>query len=337
MASWHLLTHPSFPRWLAFGVIQPFNFVAEGFVLLAGTSIGLQIARNRFAPRRMWRRAGVILLIHYGLVAFVVLLATAERSLGLAVQVASMPKSVWSILDLNYQPYLADILSVFVFFFAVTPIFEFIYRTFGARILIGVSVLLFFTARVFPLNAAGAFVFNSWQVFFVAGMLFGATYERQIVRLQSASRRTLVIWVVLFALACTVRVTIGGRDGAVLAGWQSYLAFNRNPLTVARIAYIGSEMVVIALFTLRWWHRLAESFFVQGIAALGRHSLEVFACSVVLDYLLKAFCTRFALAFPTNLIVWLFELVILFGLVYVLDGWNVGRPLRVRSSELAVN
>jgi len=40
MVSWHLLTHPSFPRWLAFGVIQPFNFVAEGFVLLAGASVG---------------------------------------------------------------------------------------------------------------------------------------------------------------------------------------------------------------------------------------------------------------------------------------------------------
>src|SRR5256885_14174401 len=77
MVSWTLLTHPSFPRWLAFGVIQPFNFVAEGFVLLAGTAVGLNVARKRSVPSRHLQRAGAILGVHYGLVGFVLALAAA--------------------------------------------------------------------------------------------------------------------------------------------------------------------------------------------------------------------------------------------------------------------
>jgi len=50
------------------------------------------------------------------------------------------------------------------------------------------------------------------------------------------------------------------------------------------------------------WDAISRWFIVARIAALGRHSLEVFVCSVVLDYLLKAGCTAIGVAFPTNLV-----------------------------------
>src|SRR5438876_10439027 len=91
MASWHLLTHPSFPRWLAFAVIQPFNFVAEGFVLLAGAAVGLKIVRNRSIASAQFRRAGQVLAVHYALVAFVVLLAVVETKVGVTTQLSLLP------------------------------------------------------------------------------------------------------------------------------------------------------------------------------------------------------------------------------------------------------
>jgi hypothetical protein len=338
MVSWHLLTHPSFPRWLAFGVIQPFNFVAEGFVLLAGTAVGFKIARKRSEPTELLRRAGAILLVHYALIAFVVGLAAAERRLGVAVQVNPMPQNLWSVLSLSYQPYLADVLSVFVFLFAATPIFQFVYDRLGAWAVAALSAVVFFTASVVPLNEAGAFVFNSWQIFFVAGLLFGANYNAQMITLKNASERWLYLWVAAFALACVVRF-VGGPDGSSLSGWHSYLAFNRKPLTVARVVYIGLEMVVIALLTVRWWETISESFVVRRIAALGRYSLQVFVCSVVLDYVLKAACTALALAFPANALLWVIEMGVLFVLVDALDARTVGRSrqLSVGGSELAMN
>jgi len=338
MVSWHLLTHPSFPRWLAFGVIQPFNFVAEGFVLLAGASVGLKIAQHRSAPSLLFRRAGAMLAVHYALVLFVVLLSVGERTLGLPNQLPAMPGSFWAVVTLRYQPYLADVLSVFVFLFAAAPIFQFVYQRLGAIGLVTLSGLLFISASVFPLNGGGAFVFNSWQVFFVAGMLFGANYVSQMASWKRVSTGSVVALILLFAAACVVRAAIAGPDGAQLPGWRAYMMFDRKPLTVARVVYIGLEMMVIAVVTVKWWDAICRWFIVARIATLGRHSLEVFVCSVVLDYLLKAACTAVGIAFPANLLVWLGELVLLFVLADVLSGRVARRrQLPVVVSELATN
>ena len=337
MVSWHLLTHPSFPRLLAFAVIQPFNFVAEGFVLLAGAAVGLKIAGKRSRPSTLFRRAGAMLAAHYALVVFVLVLSAGERVMGWTVQMTATPQSIWDVATLSYQPYLADVLSVFVFLFAAAALFQLVYQRFGAIGLGTTSAAIFFTASTFPLNTGGAFDFNSWQVFFVAGMLFGANYESLIAGLRNASNRSIVICVLLFAGACFVRALIG-PDGAQLAGWRGYLTFSRKPLTVARVVYIGLEMMVIALLTVKWWDAISKSFIVRQIVALGRYSLPVFMCSVVLDYLLKAACTELGLSFPINLVVWLVELVLLFVLADLLDGRTAARRQpSVAASELVAS
>ena len=338
MASWHLLTHPSFPRWLAFSVIQPFNFVAEGFVLLAGAAVGLKIASGRFSSARMVRRAGELLVLHYALVLFVVTLAAAEIKFGGTAQRTPLPPDTWAVLSLRYQPYLADILTVFVFLFAAAPLFQLAYSRFGPRAVGLISAVLFATASALPINAHGAFVFNSWQVFFVAGMLFGASADRGMRYLQNASPKAICMWVVAFVTACVVRFALGGRDGTQLSGWQAVLAFNRNPLTIARVIYIGLEMMVIALLTARWWIRIGDSRPVAAVATLGRYSLTVFVSSVVLDYLLKALCSELPIAFPANLVVWALELTVLFAVAGALTVRDERRSaFRVGRSELAVN
>ncbi len=338
MVSWHLLTHPSFPRALAFAVIQPFNFVAEGFVLLAGTAIGLKIARKRAEPLQLLRRAGSLLATHYALVAFVVLLAVAERKFGFTVQLSAMPRSVWDVVRLTYQPYLADVLSVFVFLFAAAPVFQFVYGRAGSRGLAATSVLIFLTASMVPINAGGAFDFNTWQLVFAAGMLFGVNYTTFIANWKAHSTRLIAVFAIVFVGAFLVRAFIAGPDGTQLSGWRAYLSFSRKPISVPRLVYIGSEMMVIALLTVRWWERISASIVVRKIVTLGRASLPAFACSVVLDYLLKAVCTELRLSFPVNLVVWLVEVALLLVLADVLNGRDSTKRVRsVARSELAVN
>jgi hypothetical protein len=311
--------------------------VAEGFVLLAGLAVGLKIRENRSRPSMLFRRAGAMLAVHYALVLFVLVFSAGERVMGWTVQASATPRNIWEVATLSYQPYLADVLSVFVFLFAAAPLFQLVYQRFGAIGLGATSAVIFFTASTFPLNTGGAFDFNSWQVVFLGGMLFGANYESLIARLKNTSNRAIMIWALLLVGAGLVRALIG-PDGAPLPGWRGYLMFSRKPLTVARIVYIGLEMMVIALLTVKWWDAISKSFIVRQIAALGRYSLPVFVSSVVLDYLLKAACTELRLSFPTNLVVWLVELTLLFMLADVLDGRTAARRRpSVAASELVTN
>jgi hypothetical protein len=339
MVSWHLLTHPSFPRALAFAVIQPFNFVAEGFVLLAGAAVGLKIVQQRYAPSPLLRRVGVLLTTHYALVSFVVLLAVVESKLGLTVQANAVAASVWNVINFSYQPYLADVLSVFVFLFAATPVFQLVYDRLGPRWLAGVSVAVFLTSSMFVVNAGGAFDFNTWQLVFVAGILFGVNYRAQMASWKNNSTRWIVIAAVVFAAAFVVRVFIAGPDGSHLSGWRAYLTFSRKPLTVARLVYIGSEMMVIGLLTVRWWEQISTFSIVARIVMLGRSSLVVFTCSVVLDYVLKAVCTNLRLSFPMNIAVWMFELAVLFAVADVLNGRALQKRNRAAAtaSQFAIN
>ena len=120
MVSWHLLTHRSYPRGLAFCVIQGFNFVAEGFVFLAGASIGLVAARPgaaRDLDARCLRRAVRLLLAHYAVVTALAIPALVDH-----VGTDRVVATAREILTLQYQPYLGDVLTVFVFLFALTPL-----------------------------------------------------------------------------------------------------------------------------------------------------------------------------------------------------------------------
>jgi hypothetical protein len=331
MVSWHLLTHPSFPRWLAFLVIQPFNFVAEGFVLLAGTGVGLHMSTRPSPALRFIRRAASLLLVNYVLVIFIILIAAAGHRFGLNIQPATIEPSWWNVVTLRYQPYLGDVLTVFVFLFASVPLFQLVYRWGGGIALAALSAALFLSARVFPLNAYGAFVYNSWQIFFVAGMLLGLNYDNRIRAWSKTSVASIAGWVLLFALLAGVRAFVVGPDDTQLPGWQSILMFSRKPLTPARIVYIGVEMFLIALVTVKWWDKISSTWIVNAIARFGPWSLEVFVVSVVLDYVLKALCTGFGVGFPVNLFAWLGELLLLYGLTFVLASRAATRrqpPLR---------
>lgn len=194
MALWHMLSHPSFPRWFSFPLIQGLNFVAEGFVLVSGLCVGMAFSRHSVGSLRIGhylRRALVILVIHY-LVVMVLLAGAWAKVIQIPYVAAdflqkSLGEHLWAVATLNEQFYLADILSVFFFLFLTTPIWLFLLQKAGPGGLWGISLLLYLGTislawfspdwhRRLEINSAGAFDWNSWQFVYVTGIILGAWY-----------------------------------------------------------------------------------------------------------------------------------------------------------------
>lgn len=344
MVSWHILADPSFPKWLSFSIIQPFNFVAEGFVLLAGLSVGMVGSRGPSTSSRTLRylrRACQILIVHYAMVAVLV----AACGLGFVSMIRpSVPSNgvVGAIARLEFQPYLADVLTVFVFLFSATPLFLWIERRFGLILLFVASLCIYVTANlvhsipalrfwiVLEPNRHGAFDFGSWQLVYVVGLLVG----RRLVSIQSAVKNN-------FRMAFSATLTLFFAAGAFrlvadLGGWgigsQLRAAlFERHPLGPARLVYILLQLAVIGILTVRFWPSLENSRITRGLMLFGRSSLAIFAVSVFADYFLRTAIARMSLTFPANISCWLLELAALLVLAELFVRWKRLRAARAYS------
>ncbi len=320
MVSWHLLTDPSYPTWFSFGVIQTFNFVAEGFVLVAGLVIGLGAAKYAQRSVRVThylRRAIQLLLLHYAVVVALGLIFNAPGS----EETATGPDWVRAVFLMEYQPYLGDILSVFVFLFAATPIFLGVQRAFGRGALLALSMAVYLAGNLatdgrfswaasLELNRHGAFDFNTWQLVFVLGLLLGGRFEAITAWGQKNFRLCMAACLGGFALVFAYRLAVlSGRIPSDTL--PQSLDFSRHPLSIARLGYVGLQMALIGLLTVRFWDRLVDWSVVRWIVMFGRRSLTVFVVSVLLDYALKAAILKTDLGFPANLTIWAAELAAL--------------------------
>lgn len=341
MVSWHILADPSFPKWLSFSIIQPFNFVAEGFVLLAGLSVGIAGCRRPSTSTRSLRylrRACQILILHYAMVAVLV----AAFGLGLVSLIRpSAPSSgvVGAIARLEFQPYLADVLTVFVFLFAATPVFLWIERRFGLTPLFVVSLCVYVMANavhgipalrfwiVLEPNRQGAFDFGSWQLVYVVGMLVGQRLESIQNAVKNNFGMALAATLALFFAAGAFRLVAELR-GWGIGGQLRAALFERHPLGPARLVYILLQLAVIGILTVRFWPSLENSRIARGLMLFGRSSLAIFAVSVFADYFLRTAIARMSLAFPANIGCWLLELAALLVLAELFVRWKRFRAAR---------
>jgi len=325
MVSWHILDNPSIPTWLSFGIIQSFNFVAEGFILLAGAAVGIVAARapgGRPPAARFLHRAVQLLLVHY-IMAVVLLVGFHAPNAWTSTPDGPFWKVAWSILALEYQPPLGDILSVFVFLFAATPVFLAIQRRFGSRVLFAASLALYVASNLAPqlvsakwlaaveLNHFGAFDFNTWQLVFVCGILFGQHREPIMARAGGRFWTWLAISLLAFAAVSGYRLQVETHEG-----WSDrlpeVLLFSRHPLSPARLVYTAMQMLLIGLITVRFWNRFADTWPARTVVLFGQHSLTVFVASVFLDYLLKAAIGGLGDQLPIGLAAWAIEVTALY-------------------------
>lgn len=223
MVSWHILTDASFPKWFSFPVIQTFNFVAEGFVLLAGMSVGMSFCCPA-KSFRYWRRASNILALHYAMVAALMVLLEGGAITSLKPTPPLNDGKLGHVLALRYQPYLADVLTIFVFLFLLTPLLIWIRRRLGKGELLAISLVTYISANMAPVvgrfadlanldpNSHGAFDVGSWQLVYVLGLLLGermyafeSLVGRRYRRLITFLLATLVVAAV-FRFACELGI-----------------------------------------------------------------------------------------------------------------------------------
>lgn len=279
--------------------IQNLGFVsaAEGFVFISGLVsawvYGQILAKQGEANlrRRAWHRARDLYLTHL----FLYTLALLGGLWG-GQQIASRFPDFWTGwwygALLIYQPRVFTILPMYVVFLLLTPLL--IKQMARGRTLpiCSASIALWLAAQWGigspehnpPWLQLGVFDILAWQLLFVAGACFG--YRKVGARASPipASRLLLVFSVVLAAVLFLVRhkvVFVGSLKlvdtQTALGTWKSII----HPLRLINFAAFAYILWYLPRSIDEKLHGLSAFRFLRY---LGRHSLQVFAWSILVSY-----------------------------------------------------
>lgn len=273
---------------------------AEGFVFLSGFVAGLTYTRLCFEQvgavmrRRALRRARTIYLYHAAtfLVLFFTLRACVrdENYWQTWSRLLQMPiwKACLMALTFLYQPKFLDVLPMYTVFVILTPWLVKGFRKGRGGAILGASLMLWtlaqFGLRGAPLSVAGGYppiylgdfdVF-AWQVLFVSGAYCG---YRNFFRPGEKPRfhrgllfyASLVVAVGLFLFRH--QILVNERLSQAAQGMADKRTFG-----ILR----GLNFAALALLVTVWFRRIGAGFPINGLAYLGKHSLQVFAFQTVL-------------------------------------------------------
>ena len=278
-----------------------FFTAALGFVFLSGLVAGTVYERHRVlhGSRSMVRRVGrrirdlyvTQMLIFLILVAVLMLHLRGDWRWHLEL-VSNHP---WKGLAfgsfLLYEPSYLGILPMYCFFLLLTPPVLWLFRKGHARYVVAASALLWMVSGLvigIPENPSGADfgAFNplSYQFLFVVGLAFG-TGELSFQRLSSVRRRWLIGSCLVVAGTCFLlrqQYAFGGPFHGFLnrfADWFS--AVELGPVRLFSFAAFGVGLYWICR-KIRW--EAVDSHAFRWLAFVGRHSLPVFAWSILMTY-----------------------------------------------------
>jgi hypothetical protein len=287
---------------------QCFGFVssAEGFVFLSGLVSAWVYGRvllkqgAAILRHRTLQRARNIYLAHL-LIFTIALLAGHFGGRQIAGPFASLWTAWWHGALLIYQPPLFGILPMYIVFLLFTALMLNQLERGRVWLVLGSSVTLWLAAQwgigSAPLNPhwlqLGFFNILAWQLLFVAGAFFGYRKAAGLPSPVPASRLLLGVCIALVAILFVLRhqhLLLGVRLIHIHTALDSWRATNHplRLLNFAAFAYIlwslpGSIDNV-----------LNASSVCRFLRFLGRHSLQVFAWSVLLAYTASSFKTSWA-------------------------------------------
>lgn len=272
---------------------------SEQFVFLSGLGLGsvfaLKTARDGFAAsfhdlmRRVRRLYAIQLLVVAGLAAVVFLVAPW---LGLADQAADLGwshaaeaplRAAFGFLLMLYQPEFTGILPVFVWCMLLLPLFAALAARIGAWALLP-SVMLWLGVQLFGWNLPGLggtdLEFNplAWQLLFVTGAWCGRSAllggglprDRRLTALSAA--------IVLAGFAIRLAEHLGLDQGLA-----QDLLYGKEHLAWPRLLHALSLAWLVAAIVprdARWMHGRVT----DALAAMGRHSLGVFAIGLFVSW-----------------------------------------------------
>jgi hypothetical protein len=281
----------------------PFGFftAALGFVFLSGLVAGLVYERHCLAygtrpmVRRILRRIRDLYVTQVAV--FLVLAAALLVGLGNVARwhLDLMSESPWRGLAfgslLLYEPGYLGILPMYCLFLLLTPIVLWQFRKGHSPHVLIASALLWITSGLamgVPANPDGvdfgAFSPLGYQLPFLVGLAFG-TGELSIERLPSVTRKWLfsssfVVGTAFFVL----------RQDHALNGPFSIPLNRLEPWFTARqlgplrlLSFAAFALIVYWICCQIQWENVRSAMF-QWLAFIGRHSLPVFAWSILVTY-----------------------------------------------------
>ncbi|MGH9529628.1 MAG: OpgC domain-containing protein [Terriglobales bacterium] len=299
MLVWITLTH--LPTVLSAYVNQPFGFVsaAEGFIFLSALFTGriyFRLAqRDGYAAMRqkVRKRTLRLYLYHAFLLGFVFIVAVPIAAGGTRPGLHNLldfyfDAGAWrAIVDgalLIYRPPLLDILPMYVYFLALTPLALLLSRKIGWRYILGGGFALWLLAQFglrqaswdlmhryfglnIPLNEMGSFDLWAWQLLWLVGIWMGVRWAKDQLPLAKVSRQLTIPALVVVPILLAMRYAIG--RGFELGGYELY--FDKWHLGLARLI----DFSAVGVLVIR-----AQSYLkplsIRPLVLLGQSSLQVF-------------------------------------------------------------
>jgi hypothetical protein len=321
--------------------VHPLRFVsgAEGFVFLSGLVLGMVYRRKLDAApaapayKSIWRRAGLLWLVH----CVTVILAVSLNALLFrypdipSIRSVGLWRFLWLTITLRLQPgHGLNILPMYVFLLGAAPFAFEMLRRGKTALLLAISTGIFVYCQwdpglgswVSPLSGGDAFPPLAWQGLFIPGLILG--YHHALVRTIFLARyRRTLMWGLGLACAATmilVSVQTPSFQFYNHEAWDLFL-WERHPLRFGRVLYFLVSVSAFYLMAQAWWYRSRlPRFPLNALALLGRNSLYSF-----LVHLVFAFAAG-ALVFPPER--WpLMEIVPVVSIagVYLMARYQVGR------------
>ena len=278
-----------------------FFTAALGFVFLSGLVAGLVYERERaFAGARsmVWRvvrRARALYFTQMVVLVSVALAVAlhphhADQS-GLELFADAPWKGISLGATLIYEPGYLGILPMYLVFLLLTPVVLWQFGMGNAAYVLGLSGLLWVVSGLvirLPEDPGGvdlaAFNPVGYQFLFVAGLAFGSGYL-SIERLSRPARRWLIMTsaiVATFFLIMRVQYACDGPANALVDSLSAWFSVEQlGPLRL--INFAAFALVLYSICRHVQWNGV-HSNTVRWLAFLGRHSLPVFAWSILLAY-----------------------------------------------------
>jgi hypothetical protein len=279
-----------FPRQIAL-LIEAFDFAIEGFLFLSGLMIG-----RHYFPKFIGDRVGLSkkLLLKSLKIASVeyLLIITISLPFNIFFRLIDREKIVdfvmSSFLFLNQIP-IIHILPIFIPLFLISPVILQILAKDKERWLIAGSIGVFAFGCKYPyffsVGDKAIFPIVLWQIYFICGCILGKmTANNEVVD----SVKLIALAGPMFGLCLLMK--FGSYFEEIRLLKATYDIYPKKfPLNAYGLAYGSTLLVFVYALLMAIWDRAKMRFkFFNGLALLGRHSLEVFVLHAYLVYLLRA-------------------------------------------------
>jgi hypothetical protein len=281
----------------------PFGFftAALGFVFLSGLVAGLVYERHRVVhgarsmTRRILRRVRDLYVAQMVIFLALVVALTLHLSGGARWHLEAISATPWKGLFfgsfLLYEPGYLGIMPMYCMFLLSTPLVLWQFRKGNARLVLGMSIALWVSSGLMirlPENPEGvdfgAFNPLGYQVLFIVGLAFG-TGHLSIERLSPITRKWLLRASVVIASICLLLrqqyAADGPFNGLLNRLAEAFSAYELGPLRLLSFAAFG--LILYSLSRKVDWADVESAAF-RWLAFVGRHSLPVFAWSILATY-----------------------------------------------------